>query len=133
LSLHKSGFSLVELMVVIAILAILSVISLPKYNAYKAKAARITIEYNLAEMAKSYKAFYLSNESPPGTIAQIMDSAPVQIGPYDVNYTQFSNISAIAPSICVNGTEDHIEVDLAKPWNPGTNPSYEADGLSGCL
>ena len=56
MSRHASGFTLIELMIVVAIIAILSAIAIPAYNNYRIRSAEVAC---LAEM-KSYASFALS-------------------------------------------------------------------------
>ena len=61
----QSGFTLIELMIVVAIIAILAAIALPAYNNYRVKAAEAAC---LAEM-KNYASFALVaiyNNTLPG-------------------------------------------------------------------
>jgi prepilin-type N-terminal cleavage/methylation domain-containing protein len=129
---NQSGFSLVELMVVVAILAIISVVALPKYNRYKAKAARNSVQYTLSEMAKSYKAFWLTNDVAPTLLSEIMDVPAgidtMNIGPYTVDATNLTAVTAQAASLCVNGNPDNLLINLS---NEATG-STVADGLTGC-
>ena len=57
----QSGFTLIELMIVVAIIAILAAIALPAYNNYRVKAAEAAC---LAEM-KNYASFALAKLNIP--------------------------------------------------------------------
>ncbi|MGZ3786848.1 MAG: type IV pilin protein [Bdellovibrio sp.] len=54
----QSGFSLVELMVVVAIIGILASIAIPSVNKYMAKARQSEAKTNLSSLYTSEKAFY---------------------------------------------------------------------------
>lgn len=65
--MHRTttGFTLIELMIVVAIIATLSAVALPAYNEYRVRASESAC---LAEM-KSYASFSLAtlqNEGEPG-------------------------------------------------------------------
>lgn len=76
--LHKNGFTLIELMVVVVILAIIAAIALPSYAAYTRKAAVSQAEQEIQKIAEqlerhksrnfSYKGFdlgYIYGQSSP--------------------------------------------------------------------
>lgn len=79
---NSSGFTLIELMIVVAIIAVLASIAIPAYSAYRVRAAENAC---LAEMA-NYTRFSLAtlyNEKTPGGAPQsACDSADdaVKIG-----------------------------------------------------
>jgi prepilin-type N-terminal cleavage/methylation domain-containing protein len=131
----QSGFSLVELMVVVAILAIIAVVALPKYNRYKAQAARNSVQYTLSEMARSYKAFWLANDLAPTTLVDIMDvpagTTSLSIGPYIVDATTLTAVTAQAASLCVNGIADNLTINLSNQ-SQGTLDDPAKDGLEEC-
>lgn len=54
----QSGFSLVELMVVVAIIGILAAVAVPSVNKYMAKARQSEAKTNLSSLFTSEKAFY---------------------------------------------------------------------------
>ncbi len=65
----RSGFTLVELLVVIAILGILAVISLTSFQTSQMKARDARRKSDLSQIAKAMELFYNDNERYPGSLA----------------------------------------------------------------
>jgi len=58
---HSSGFTLVELMIVVAITAILVAIATPSYYAYVTKSRRADAKVALSEISQRQEGFYADN------------------------------------------------------------------------
>lgn len=54
----KSGFTLVELLIVVAIIGILAAIAIPQFAAYRAKAFCSAVKSDLANMAIAQEAYF---------------------------------------------------------------------------
>ena len=92
----QSGFSLVELMVVVAIIGILATIAIPKVNKFIAKARQAEAQVNLSSMYTFDKNFYVEFQgytndfaamgfSPEGKIRYNSGFGGSAVGP--TNYT----------------------------------------------
>ena len=62
-SAHGSGFTLIELMIVVAIIAILASIALPSYTSYVARARRADARTQLLQVAQFMQRFYTANDT----------------------------------------------------------------------
>jgi type IV pilus assembly protein PilE len=60
---RESGFTLVEIMIVVAIIAILASIALPSYTSYIAKAKRADARTQLLQVAQFMQRFYAANDT----------------------------------------------------------------------
>lgn len=58
-----SGFTLIEVMIVVAIIAILASIALPSYTSYVARARRADARTQLLQVAQFMQRFYTANDS----------------------------------------------------------------------
>lgn len=56
--MKKSGFTIIELMIVVAIIAFLATVSIPKYFNYYAKAKQAEVAMNLASLHTAEQAYY---------------------------------------------------------------------------
>ncbi len=68
-NIQKTGFSLVELMVVVAIIAILGVIAVPSYNGYVTASRRAQATTSLTQAFNNYQSYYAANSSYPASNA----------------------------------------------------------------
>lgn len=60
---RMTGFTLIELMIVVAIVAILASIALPSYTSYVARARRADARTQLVQVAQFMQRFYTANDS----------------------------------------------------------------------
>jgi len=59
--MKKSGFTLIELMIVVAIIAFLAVVSVPSFTRFLAKAKRAEAYMNLSSIYAAQKAYWAEN------------------------------------------------------------------------
>ena len=69
---NESGFTLIELMIVIAIIGILAAIAIPQFSAYRTRSYNAAAEADLRNAATAQEAYYVDNQtyvaSPPSLI-----------------------------------------------------------------
>ena len=65
---RKSGFTLIELMIVVAVIAILAAIALPAYSSYIAKARRGTAQTCLIEASQHLERYYTNKLTYVGAV-----------------------------------------------------------------
>lgn len=82
----QSGFSLVELMVVVAIIGILAAVAVPSVNKYMAKARQSEAKTNLSSLFTSEKAFYAEYNTYDSRFAAVGYSPEGQIR-YNIGFS----------------------------------------------
>ena len=114
----QSGFSLVELMVVVAIIGVLASIAVPAVNKYIAKARQSEAKTNLSSLYTSEKAFFAEYTAFDGRFAAVGYSPEGQLrynvgfaaagfsaGPANGFNTTITNVSTRVGTYCgVGGT-----------------------------
>ncbi len=72
---RASGFSLVELMVVVTMVGILSAIAMPSYRSYMLKANRTDAKASLLKIAAAQEKHYLQNNTYTADLAELNQEA----------------------------------------------------------
>ena len=67
----ESGFTLIELMIVIAIIGILAAIAIPQFAAYRKRSYNAAAESDLRNAATAQEAYYVDNATYTTGIANI--------------------------------------------------------------
>lgn len=67
----QSGFTLIELMIVIAIIGVISAVAFPSYNSYMTKSRRADAKIALTKMADAQERYYLQNSTYTVTVTDV--------------------------------------------------------------
>jgi type IV pilus assembly protein PilA len=109
----QTGFTLIELMIVVAIIAILAAIAIPAYNQYirEARMAKVTDHYDEAiRVTKAELAKRLAVQARGGTIVALTDTSLInQINPENRTAPQGSVSAFNSQPDATNGV---VQVDV---------------------
>ena len=67
----QSGFTLIELMIVIAIIGILASVAIPQYQVYTQRAGATTVISNVRNVQLAVQEFYSNNGNLPASVANL--------------------------------------------------------------
>lgn len=91
---QQSGFSLIELMVVVAIIGILSSIAYPSYLEYVRKARRSDAQQHLMALAQQNQQYFIDQRAYASTPSTLL-ATPTSVSTY---YTLAINVNAGPPA-----------------------------------
>jgi len=81
----QTGFTLVELMIVVVIMAILASVSVGGYRQYVQRANRVDATSALLRVSAAQERFYLQNDQYATTADQLSDPPPTGLGTASTN------------------------------------------------
>ena len=68
MKMNDSGFTLIEIMIVVAIIIILATLAVPAFNQARIKSQTAVCVNNLRQIDGSYDQYYLEEGAPPATV-----------------------------------------------------------------
>lgn len=94
--LGKSGFTLVELLVVLAILALLLTLAVPRYFTSIERAKDATLKHDLSTLRESIDKYFADNGQYPKTLEELVEKKYIRKLPIDP-FTEKTNTWVFTP------------------------------------
>ena len=117
LLIRKSGFTLVEILIVIAIIGLLAVIAIPRFISYRSQAIDAQLKSDLRNAAVAVEAYFTKNTVYPSSIAEIDGFG------FRLTEGVTLTLTVVTPST--------YTITAAKPG--GTQPSFTFDSATGSV
>lgn len=113
---EESGFTLVELLVVVAVIGVLLAIAAPSYLGYKQRAGLATAKANLRSAVPAVSAFYSDNKTYDATVMTV-----AALRGYDQGLSPgLLVVSGSASTYCLTSANDGQQVYKNGPAAPIT-------------
>lgn len=124
---QETGFSLMELIIVVTIVAILGMFAFPSYTDYQRKARRLDAKSALQEIANNQEQFYATNRTYTTNLDQLGLSNRSADGHYVINVpaadaTSFTAVAAPAPGSPQAGDAECQQFSLTNASVKGATP-----------
>jgi type IV pilus assembly protein PilA len=119
----QTGFTLIELMIVVAIIGILAAVAIPAYSDHMTR-ARVAEMVTVASAAKtSISEYILSKNAFPATAAAAGVTAITTPMVKSLTVGANNGVITVSSSAAVTGTADDVKIILT-PTNNGRNISW---------
>ena len=112
---HETGFTLIELMIVIAIIGILAAIAIPQFSAYRNRSFNSAAISDIRNAATAQEAYHQTHETYTGILSSLTGET---YGLYLSEGVRIMLVSATAKSYTMKAyhTAGNRTFTLAGPW-----------------
>jgi len=108
---NESGFTLIELMIVMMIVAILSMVAIPRFTAAMRKAREAVLREDLHVMRSAIDAYTMDKQKAPQSLDDLVQSGYLKVIPEDpMTYSRDTWVTNTSDSLSsIDQTEPGIE------------------------
>jgi general secretion pathway protein G len=121
---HESGFTLIELMVVMLIIAVLMMIAIPNYVAAVKSAHEAVLKEDLHVMRNAIDSYTMDKQKAPQSLQDLVDSGYLKSIPVDP-------MTRTNDGWVVNQSDDMHSLDQSEPGIDDVHSGDEATGSDG--
>ena len=106
----NSGFTIIELLIVIVIIGILTAISVVTYGGITSGANEAAVSSTVSQIGKEVALHSIKNGSPPSSLTEI---SPSDV-PSDIEFEYYATSpGAISPEWCLKGTKNDVVYSIS--------------------
>jgi type IV pilus assembly protein PilA len=127
---NKSGFTIVELLIVIVVIAILAAISIVAYNGIQTRAKTSSAQASINSVVKKAQLFYSDKGYYPTSVADLTTNA-ASADVFKLSGVTFTSLSAIRASPAPSS--DSINYQVCAPGSPANLTAITPSNVSGAL
>jgi general secretion pathway protein G len=115
---HSSGFTIVELLVVIVVIGILAAVTIVAYTGINQRAVASSLSADLGNMSKQLKLDQITNGAYPATLADANGGKGITacLGTTSCQYTVDNNTSP--PTFCITATKSNQSYYISQDGKP---------------
>ena len=125
--LNSSGFTLIELMIVVLIVAVIAAVAVPNYSQYIVRANRADAADRIAEIMQEQERFQIRQRRYSADLTELGYDAPLNIGGGVIGVPTEEGLYAVSAGNCVG--EANVNDCVLLTATPDPNRSQANDGI----
>lgn len=126
---NRSGFTIVELLIVIVVIAILAAISIVAYNGIQTRAKTSSAQSTANSVVKKAQLFYSDKGYYPTSVNDLTNAASIDV--FKLSGATFTSLSTIRASPAPSS--DSINYQVCAPGNPANLAAITPSNVSGAF
>lgn len=129
---HESGFTLLELMIVVVIIAILTAIALPSYRQYVLRGHRTDATRALQDLSSRQENYYFSNNAYTSTLSDLGATSSIAGQYFTIGIASASTTDYVIEATAVGAQAQDGGCLTFKLHRSGQQESTGSDSVATC-